>query len=139
MLHYVFNNKPLRDGDLLLIDAAAEFGSYAADITRTFPVNGRFSAAQKDVYELVLAAQMAAIGEVRPGSHWNAPHEAAVRVLTQGMVDLETASTAGRRPDRIAVPTTASTCTEPATGWDSTCTTPASTNSMASGGRCNRA
>jgi Xaa-Pro aminopeptidase len=73
---------------LLLIDAAAEFGSYAADITRTFPVNGRFSAAQKDAYELVLAAQAAAIGAVRPGSHWNAPHEAAVRVLTQGMVDI---------------------------------------------------
>ncbi|MBT9590113.1 MAG: aminopeptidase P N-terminal domain-containing protein [Thiobacillus sp.] len=89
VLHYVFNNKPLRDGDLLLIDAAAEFGSYAADITRTFPVNGRFSAAQKDAYELVLAAQIAAIDEVRPGSHWNAPHEAAVRVLTQGMIDLK--------------------------------------------------
>jgi Xaa-Pro aminopeptidase len=88
VLHYVFNNQPMRDGDLLLIDAAAEFGSYAADITRTFPVNGRFSAAQKDAYELVLAAQAAAIGTVRPGSHWNAPHEAAVRVLTQGMVDL---------------------------------------------------
>ena len=89
VLHYVFNNKPLRDGDLILIDAAAEFGSYAADITRTFPVNGRFSAAQKDVYELVLAAQTAAIGEVRLGSTWNAPHEAAVQVLTQGMVDLK--------------------------------------------------
>jgi len=89
VLHYVFNNQPLADGDLLLIDAAAEFGSYAADITRTFPVNGRFSAAQKDAYELVLAAQAAAIDEVRPGRHWNAPHEAAVRVLTQGMVDLK--------------------------------------------------
>ena len=88
VLHYVFNNQPLADGDLLLIDAAAEFGSYAADITRTFPVNGRFSTAQKDAYELVLAAQAAAINEVRPGSHWNSPHEAAVRVLTQGMVDL---------------------------------------------------
>jgi Xaa-Pro aminopeptidase len=89
VLHYVFNNQPLRDGDLLLIDAAAEFGSYAADITRTFPVNGRFSAAQRDAYELVLAAQAAAIGEVRPGAPWNAPHDAAVRVLTQGMVDLK--------------------------------------------------
>ena len=88
VLHYVFNNQPLRDGDLLLIDAAAEFGSYAADITRTFPVNGRFSAAQKDAYELVLAAQVAAIDAVRPGSSWNAPHDAAVRVLTRGMVDL---------------------------------------------------
>jgi len=89
VLHYVFNDQPLADGDLLLIDAAAEFGSYAADITRTFPVNGRFSAAQKDAYELVLAAQAAAIDEVRPGRHWNSPHEAAVRVLTQGMVDLK--------------------------------------------------
>src|SRR5512138_208118 len=88
VLHYVFNNPPLKDGDLILIDAAAEFGSYAADITRTFPVNGRFSAAQKDAYELVLAAQVAACAEVRPGGHWNSPHEAAVRVLTQGMVDL---------------------------------------------------
>lgn len=89
VLHYVFNNQPLRDGDLLLIDAGAEFGSYAADITRTFPINGRFSAAQKDAYEIVLAAQDAAIAEVRPGRRWNAPHEAAVRVLTQGMVDLK--------------------------------------------------
>jgi Xaa-Pro aminopeptidase len=88
VLHYVFNNKPMRDGDLLLIDAAAEFGSYAADITRSFPVNGRFSAAQRDAYEVVLAAQTAAIDAVRPGRHWNGPHEAAVRVLVQGMVDL---------------------------------------------------
>ena len=88
VLHYVFNNKPMRDGDLLLIDAAAEFGSYAADITRTFPVNGKFGAAQKDAYEVVLAAQREAIAAVRPGNHWNSPHEAAVRVLTQGMVDL---------------------------------------------------
>lgn len=88
VLHYVFNDRPLADGDLLLIDAAAEFGSYAADITRTFPVNGRFSAAQKEVYELVLAAQTAAIATVRPGALWNDPHEAAVRVLTAGLVDL---------------------------------------------------
>ncbi len=88
VLHYIFNNKPLADGDLLLIDAAAEFGSYAADITRTFPVNGRFTAAQKDAYELVLAAQAAAIATVRPGASWIAPHDAAVRVLVQGMVDL---------------------------------------------------
>ncbi len=88
VLHYVFNDKPLRDGDLLLIDAAAEFGSYAADITRTFPVSGKFSGAQKDAYELVLAAQTAAIAAVRPGSRWNEPHDAAVRVLTRGMVDL---------------------------------------------------
>jgi Xaa-Pro aminopeptidase len=89
ILHYVFNNQPLNDGDLLLIDAGAEFAGYAADISRTFPVNGRFSPAQKDAYEIVLAAQAAAIAEVRPGNHWNAPHEAAVRVLVQGMKDLK--------------------------------------------------
>ena len=89
VLHYVGNDRPLDDGDLLLIDAAGEFHGYAADITRTFPVNGRFSDAQKDVYEIVLAAQSAAIAAVRPGNSFNAPHEAALRVLTQGMVDLK--------------------------------------------------
>ena len=87
VLHYVGNNAPLRDGDLLLIDAACELDGYAADITRTFPVNGKFSAAQKDVYEMVLAAQAAAIEAARPGRHWNAPHEAALRVIAQGLVD----------------------------------------------------
>jgi Xaa-Pro aminopeptidase len=89
ILHYVFNNRPLNDGDLLLIDAGAEFSGYAADITRTFPVNGRFSPAQKEAYEIVLAAQAAAIAEVKPGNTWNAPHDAAVRVLVQGMKDLK--------------------------------------------------
>jgi Xaa-Pro aminopeptidase len=89
ILHYVDNNRALRDGDLLLIDAGCEVDSYAADITRTFPVNGKFSPAQRDVYELVLAAQAAAIEKVAPGSSWNAPHEAALRVLAQGMIDLK--------------------------------------------------
>ncbi|MDP2834878.1 MAG: aminopeptidase P N-terminal domain-containing protein [Pseudomonadota bacterium] len=89
VLHYVGNNQRLNDGDLLLIDAAGEYHGYAADITRTFPVNGRFSAAQKDVYEIVLAAQYAAIDAVRPGENFIAPHEAALRVLTQGMADLK--------------------------------------------------
>jgi Xaa-Pro aminopeptidase len=89
VLHYVSNDQPLKDGDLLLIDAAGEYHGYAADITRTFPVNGRFSAPQKDVYEIVLAAQLAAIDAVRPGNTFNTPHEAALRVLTQGMVDLK--------------------------------------------------
>ncbi|MFA5083674.1 MAG: aminopeptidase P N-terminal domain-containing protein [Hydrogenophilaceae bacterium] len=89
VLHYVFNNRPLRDGDLLLIDAGAEYGGYAGDITRTFPVNGRFDGPQREVYEIVLAAQMAAIAEVGPGKHWNAAHDAAVRVLVQGMKDLK--------------------------------------------------
>jgi len=89
VLHYVENDQPLKDGDLLLIDAAGEYHGYAADITRTFPVNGRFSAAQKDVYEIVLAAQFAAIDAVRPGNDFNAAHEAALRVLTRGLVDLK--------------------------------------------------
>ncbi|MFA6121247.1 MAG: Xaa-Pro aminopeptidase [Sideroxydans sp.] len=88
-LHYVGNNARLNDGDLLLIDAGGELAGYASDITRTFPVNGRFSAAQKDVYEIVLAAQSAAIGAARPVNSWNAPHEAALRVLAQGFIDLK--------------------------------------------------
>jgi Xaa-Pro aminopeptidase len=89
VLHYVANDAPLADGSLLLIDAGCELDGYAADITRTFPVNGRFSGAQRDVYEVVLAAQRAAMGEVRAGRGWNAPHDAAVKVLAQGMLDLK--------------------------------------------------
>jgi Xaa-Pro aminopeptidase len=89
VLHYVFNNAPLRDGDLLLIDAGCELDGYASDITRTFPVNGRFSGAQRAVYEIVLAAQAAAMEKVRPGRAWIEPHDAAVRVLAQGMIDLK--------------------------------------------------
>jgi Xaa-Pro aminopeptidase len=89
VLHYVFNNAPLRDDELLLIDAGCELEGYAADITRTFPVGRRFSAAQRDVYELVLDAQRAAMLKVRSGNRWNEPHDAAVRVLAQGMLDLK--------------------------------------------------
>ncbi|HSD62081.1 MAG TPA: aminopeptidase P N-terminal domain-containing protein [Burkholderiales bacterium] len=88
VLHYVDNSAELRDGELLLIDAGCELDGYASDITRTFPVNGRFSGEQKTVYELVLAAQAAAMEKVRAGTPWDAPHEAAVRVLAQGFVDL---------------------------------------------------
>jgi Xaa-Pro aminopeptidase len=88
ILHYTENNRMLNDGDLVLIDAGAELDNYASDITRTFPVNGRFSPAQRAVYEVVLAAQDAAISKISPGNHWNEPHEAAVRVLTQGLLDL---------------------------------------------------
>jgi Xaa-Pro aminopeptidase len=88
ILHYTENSAPLNDGDLLLIDAGAEYDCYASDVTRTFPVNGRFSEAQKALYEVVLAAQTAAIRKVRPGNHWNDPHEAAVRVLTRGLLKL---------------------------------------------------
>ena len=88
-LHYVGNNARLNDGELLLIDAGCELDGYAADITRTFPVSGKFSAAQKDVYEIVLAAQAAAIAAAKPGNSWNALHEAALRVLAQGFIDLK--------------------------------------------------
>lgn len=87
-LHYNANNAQLHDGDLLLIDAGCELDGYASDITRTFPINGKFSPAQKDLYALVLAAQAAAIEKVAPGRHWNAPHEAALRVLAEGFIDL---------------------------------------------------
>jgi len=86
-LHYNANNAKLRDGDLLLIDAGCELDGYASDITRTFPINGKFSSPQKDLYELVLASQAAAIAKVSPSNHWNAPHEAALDVLIRGFID----------------------------------------------------
>jgi Xaa-Pro aminopeptidase len=89
VLHYVENNAKLRNGDLLLIDAGCELDSYAADITRTFPVNGKFSPAQRDVYELVLDAQRAAINAVKPGARFDAYHQAALRVLVRGFIDLK--------------------------------------------------
>lgn len=88
ILHYVDNNRALADNDLVLIDAACELECYASDITRTFPVSGRFSAEQRAVYDVVLRAQLAAIAKVRAGNHWNAPHEEAVKVLTAGLVKL---------------------------------------------------
>jgi Xaa-Pro aminopeptidase len=88
VLHYTENAAALKDGDLLLIDAGAEIDGYAADITRTFPVNGKYRGEQRAVYEVVLAAQLAAIEKTRPGGHWNEPHDTAVRVLTQGLKDL---------------------------------------------------
>jgi Xaa-Pro aminopeptidase len=88
ILHYVQNDAQLHEGALLLIDAGCELEGYAADITRTFPVSGRFSGAQREVYDIVLAAQSAAMDEVRAGKAWNEPHDAAVRVLAQGMLDL---------------------------------------------------
>ena len=88
VLHYVSNDAVLKPGTLLLVDAGCELEGYAADITRTFPVDAAFSAPQRDIYELVLAAQAAAIAAVRPGNTWNMPHDAAVAVLTQGMIDL---------------------------------------------------
>jgi len=88
VLHYRANNHDLRDGDLLLIDAGCELDYYASDVTRTIPVNGRYSPEQRAIYEVVLEAQHAAIGKVRAGNHWNDPHDAAVRAITQGLVRL---------------------------------------------------
>ena len=88
VLHYRANNALLNDGDMLLIDAGAEFHGYASDITRTFPVNGRYTKAQREIYDIVLAAQDAAIDQVRPGRAFNAYHDAAVRVISQGLIDL---------------------------------------------------
>ncbi len=88
VLHYISNNSELKDGDLLLVDAGCEYGFYASDITRTFPVNGVFTKPQKQMYELVLKAQEAAIEQVKPGNHWDAPHDAAVKVVTKGLVEL---------------------------------------------------
>jgi len=88
ILHYIENNHKLKNNDLLLIDAGAEYDFYAGDITRTFPVNGKFTPSQKALYTIVLNAQKAAIAAVKPGNHWNQPHEAAVRVLTAGLIDI---------------------------------------------------
>lgn len=88
ILHYVENRETLRDGDLVLVDAGGELDGYASDITRTFPVSGRFSAPQRELYELVLEAQRAAIAKARPGNRWIDPHEAALKVLTKGLISL---------------------------------------------------
>lgn len=88
ILHYVENKDQLKEGELLLIDAGCEVECYASDITRTFPVSGRFSPEQRALYEVVLEAQLAAIDQARPGNHWDDPHDAAVRVLTRGLVKL---------------------------------------------------
>lgn len=88
ILHYIENSAPLKNGDLVLIDAGCELDYYAADITRTFPVNGKFSPEQKALYEICLQAQLEAIAVAKPGKHWNDPHEATVRVITEGLVKI---------------------------------------------------
>jgi Xaa-Pro aminopeptidase len=88
ILHYVENKDIVKDGDLVLIDAGCELEHYAADITRTFPANGRFSKEQKALYELVLKAQLAAIAQIKPGNHWNQSHDATVKVITKGLLEL---------------------------------------------------
>lgn len=88
ILHYISNNQKIKDGDLVLIDAGAEYQNYASDITRTFPANGHFTAEQKAIYELVLAAQLAAIKSVKPGASWLAAQTVIVKIITQGLIDL---------------------------------------------------
>ena len=88
VLHYVRNDQKLREGQLVLIDAGCELAGYASDVTRTYPVGGRFSGPGRAIYEVVLAAQEAALAECRPGAALPAVHDAALRVLVQGMVDL---------------------------------------------------
>lgn len=88
ILHYVCNSQMIADGDLVLIDAGAEYQNYAADITRTFPANGKFSAEQRAIYELVLESQLAAIKSVKPGTAWTTTQNVVVNVITQGLIDL---------------------------------------------------
>ncbi len=88
VMHYTANDATLTDGELVLIDAGPEHAGYASDVTRTFPVNGRFSGPQRDLYQLVLMAQQAAIAAVAPGRHFNEPHEVAMRVIVDGLVEL---------------------------------------------------
>lgn len=89
ILHYINNNQKILDGDLVLIDAGAEYQNYAADITRTFPANGKYSGEQRAIYELVLASQLAAIDSVKPGVAWTKAQEIIVKILTQGLIDLK--------------------------------------------------
>lgn len=88
ILHYIENDRQLQENDLLLIDAGCCYQYYNGDITRTFPVNGKFTPEQKTIYDLVLTAQLAAIDQVKPGNPWNLGHDAAVRILTEGLVEL---------------------------------------------------
>ena len=88
ILHYVENNCELKNGELLLIDAGAELQGYAADITRTFPVNGKYTDEQRQAYEWVLKANKQAIKQVKPGNPWTKPHDTAVRILTEGLIDM---------------------------------------------------
>jgi Xaa-Pro aminopeptidase len=88
ILHYVANDQPLEDGDLVLADVGCEYDHYASDVTRTWPVNGRFSDAQRELYEIVLEAHDAAIRQIGPDKHWNEAHDTAVRIITKGLLHL---------------------------------------------------
>ena len=138
-LHYHANDAELRDGDLLLIDAGCEYDYYASDITRTFPVNGRFSPEQRAVYEVVLEAQEAAFARIKPGNHWNDPHDAAVRAITQGLVRLGLLKGRRARADQGRGLPEVLHAPHRATGSAWTCTTSATTRSATSGACSSRA
>ena len=101
ILHYIENNQRLKDGDLVLIDAGAEYLGYASDITRTFPVNGTFTEAQRCLYQIVLDAQKAGIAAAKPGNTWDEPHTAALRVLVEGLIDVGILSTEDKDIDTL--------------------------------------
>jgi Xaa-Pro aminopeptidase len=127
ILHYVENDHVLRDGDLLLVDAGAECEYYASDVTRTFPVGPALHEEQRALYEIVLAAQLAAIDAVRPGAAFTHPHEVAVAILCEGLARQRAPPGVRGRDREIRSRTGASTCIGRATGSASTCTTAAPT------------
>lgn len=88
ILHYVENNDELKDGDLVLVDAGCEYQYYASDVTRTFPVNGKFSPEQKEIYSIVLEAHRQSMEQAKPGNKWNLMHEKSVEVIVEGLLDL---------------------------------------------------
>lgn len=88
ILHYIDNNKKIKNGDLVLVDAGCEYQNYASDVTRTFPANGRFSPEQRAIYDIVLAAEIAGIEAVRPGTPWQKIEEITVKIITQGLIDV---------------------------------------------------
>jgi Xaa-Pro aminopeptidase len=88
ILHYISNNQPIKNGSLVLIDAGAEYQYYASDVTRTFPANGRFTAEQRAIYEVVLAAQLAGVKATRPGTVWSSIESNTIKILTQGLIDV---------------------------------------------------
>ena len=126
VLHYRDNNRQLQDGELLLIDAGCEYQGYASDITRTFPVNGRFTGPQKAVYEVVLAAQLACLDAVRPGADFHDYHKIGRARAGAGLHRPRALPRHARRSARDRQPTSSSICIAPATGSAWTCTTPAS-------------
>ncbi len=138
VLHYRAGNAELKAGDLCLVDAGGEYGLYTADVTRTFPVSGEFSKAQRKAYDVVLAAEEAGIAAVKPGITIDALHDLVVRKLVEGMISHRAPARHRRRSASPTGRTRSTTCTAPATGWAWTCTTWARTTSTETPGRSGR-